>query len=320
MLESTPSGASGCFYEEWQSADEMGYARHFFPWWYEASYRSEHEISALTAGEQKLVTLYQLTPKQIAFRRQMRAELSGLASQEFAEDPESCFLGSGECVFDEMTVRERLGQCPLPIRSSDNGRLLAWWPPQPRREYVIGVDPAGGGSEGDYSCAEVVDKTTGLQCAELRGHFPPRELAKRVAGLGREYNLALIAVERNNHGHGVIAHLTSTEAYPRLYEEGGQIGWLTSAISRPMLVENVAALLATSIKLVSSQHLLNECRTFVRQADGMARAASGSHDDCIMAMAIALAVRAGRTGSYGGEGGVSFAMLPNRDSFHFELT
>ena len=35
FLESTPSGAGGTFYEEWQSAPETGYVQHFFPWWWE---------------------------------------------------------------------------------------------------------------------------------------------------------------------------------------------------------------------------------------------------------------------------------------------
>ena len=47
----------------------------------------------------------------------------------------------------------------------------------------------------------------GLQCAELHGHFPPYELARRVAALGQVYDNALVAVERNNHGYGVLAHL-----------------------------------------------------------------------------------------------------------------
>src|SRR5207302_6603685 len=63
------------------------------------------------------------------------------------------------------------------------------------------------GSEGDYSCAQVIDRATGLQCAELRGHFPPQELARRAAALAAEYNHALLIIERNNHGHGVLAHL-----------------------------------------------------------------------------------------------------------------
>ena len=39
VLESTAHGAAGVFYEEWQKADETGYTKHFFPWWYDKSYR-----------------------------------------------------------------------------------------------------------------------------------------------------------------------------------------------------------------------------------------------------------------------------------------
>jgi hypothetical protein len=162
----------------------------------------------------------------------------------------------------------------------------------------MGVDPAGGGSEGDYSCAEVIDRLTGLQCAELHGHYPPRELAKRVVELAKLYNDALVAVERNNHGHGVLAHLSHL-GYLNLYREGGQEGWLTSAVSRPAMIENLAVVLATSPTLFHSASFLNECRTFVRQEDGNTGAAPGAHDDTVMAMAIAFAVRRADAGDIG---------------------
>src|SRR5208337_4933924 len=37
VLESTANGAWGQFYEEWMRAEETGYTKHFFPWWYEES-------------------------------------------------------------------------------------------------------------------------------------------------------------------------------------------------------------------------------------------------------------------------------------------
>ena len=160
------------------------------------------------------------------------------------------------------------------------------------KEYVIGVDPAGGGADGDYACAQVIERSSGMQCAEMQGHFTPLELATRVAMLGREYNNALIAVERNNHGHGVLAHLAIHEAYLNLYYSGGQTGWLTSVVTRPRMLEAFSATLRNAPFLFSSTRLLEECRTFVRQADGSCSAASGTHDDLVMAMAIALAVRA----------------------------
>jgi hypothetical protein len=295
VLESTACGAAGVFYEEWQKAEETGYTRHFFPWWYDRSYREagrRSKLEPLSAEEESLIKEHELTLGQIAWRRKQWQLMRGLAAQEYAEDPVSCFLASGECVFDLAAIERAAAHAGPPTESQDNGRLLIWLPPERRgeRQYIIGVDTAGGGSEGDYSCAQVVDRETGLQCAELHGHFPPFELAQRAAALGKMYGNALLAVERNNQGYGVLAHLKDI-GYEHLYEHDRQAGWLTSVVSRPAMIENLAAVLIEEPSLFHSSRLLEEMKTFVRHADGHAEAAEGAHDDCVMAMAIALAVR-----------------------------
>jgi hypothetical protein len=291
VLESTPNGAGGIFYEEWQRASETGYAQHFFPWWYEESYQLQtSDIDVLNSEEEGLISREGLNKTQIAWRRVNRAQLRGLAAQEFAEDPISCFRASGECVFDLDAIDRAFAESGEPFESQDSGRLLIWFPPKAGKQYLIGVDPAGGGSDGDYSCAQVIERKTGMQCAELHGHFPLRELASRLIALAHLYNQALLVVERNNHGYGVLAHLQSL-GYTNLYREGGQDGWLTSAITRPAMIENLAAVLATEPTVFRSARLLNEFRTFIRQLDGSSRAALGSHDDCVMAMAITWAAR-----------------------------
>ena len=192
---------------------------------------------------------------QIAFRREMRANFRNRAREEYAEDPESCFLASGDCVFDCDILEQRLKQ-PRRYRETDHGHLLTFFPPVPAvngvtpKQYIIGVDPAGGGCDGDYACAQVIERSTGLQCAELHGHFPPQELAARVAVLARKYNDALVAVERNNHGHAVIAHLTMSQGYTTCIA-GGQPGWLTTVRPRPRMLENFAAVLSAGAVHVS---------------------------------------------------------------------
>jgi len=293
VLESTPRGASGVFYEEWQKAEETGYTKHFFPWWYDKAYREKvrGKFLPLTEEEAELVKLHGLTQRQIAWRRKQWKTLRTLAGQEYAEDANACFLASGECVFDLEAV-EKAGRHAAPAtESKDNERMLIWLPPNPGKwEYIIGVDTASGGSEGDYSCAEVIERSKGSQCAELHGHFPLQEFAKRVVELGRRYNNALLAVERNNQGYGVIENLKNL-GYENIYMHKGQDGFLTSAITRPAMIENLAAIVAEQPTLFQSPRLLDELKTFVRHADGHAAAAEGTHDDCVMAMAIALEVR-----------------------------
>jgi hypothetical protein len=293
VLESTPDGAGGIFYEEWQRAEETGYARHFFPWWYGAEYCMRKTGAALeppTDEEEQLMQRAGLTEAQIAWRRTKWAQLRGLAVQEYAEDPASCFKASGECVFDLEGIERALQACSEPVEARDNQRLLIWLPSQIGKQYLIGVDPAGGGSEGDYSCAVVIERSTGLQCAELHGHFPPRELAARLIELANSYNEGLLVVEQNNHGHAVLAHLRM-EGCTNVFRDGGHDGWLTSAVNRPAMIENLAAVLALEQTIFHSPRLLNECRTFIRHPDGSSSAAAGSHDDVVMATAIALAAR-----------------------------
>jgi hypothetical protein len=293
VLESTPLGVGGCFHEEWMKAGETGMVRHFFPWWMEEQYRAEAVGErCLSEEERELRSKHGLDPEQIGYRRRIRSDFRGLARQEFAEDAESCFLASGECVFELAAVEERMKTAREPVERRKNGELEIWLPPVKGREYVVAVDPAGGGSEGDYSAAEVVEMETGLQCAEFAGHVGGLELAQYVCGLAREYNDAWLVVERNNHGSGVLALAETACKYARIFRQGGQAGWLTTSLSRPAMLGQLNAALVEEPDRFQSRRLLGECRSFVRMVNGGSGAQAGTHDDRVMAMAMGLAARA----------------------------
>jgi hypothetical protein len=297
VLESTPNGAGGSFYEEWQSASETGYVRHFFPWWLEDSYQRPAGGLKFTEEEEELRRKVEkdfgqkLSCEQIAFRREIRRQFGKRAPQEFAEDAESCFLASGECLFDVEVVERQLKASQPPLESHDRAQLLVWLTPVHDGKYVIGVDPAGGGTKGDFACAQVVHRESGLQCAELYGHYSPKELAEEVAALGRRFNDAMIAVERMNHGHGVLMYLREVARYANLYQARDQDGWDTNALTRVEMINWLVTFLDQQPGLFQSERLLRECRAFVRRADGSGEAAPGAHDDAVMAMAIAQYVR-----------------------------
>ncbi len=294
-LESTPAGAYGAFYDEWMRAAESGPAggmvRHFFPWWMEPAYIAKPAAN-LRADERELVRLHGLTPEQIGYRRVLEQGFRGLRAQEYAEDAVSCFKASGACCFEILPIERRLLALGESLEQRRGGALLAWYPALAGKQYVVAVDSAGGGSEGDFACIQVIDLASGLQCAELRERLGALELARVSAALAREYNGATIAVERNNHGAGVLAYLDSSERYAKVYEQAGVAGWLTSAGSKPAMVSRLGALLAEQPEIFCSKRLLAECRTFIAGANGRMGAANGAHDDCVMAMAIAQAVRA----------------------------
>ncbi len=292
VMESTPNGASGCFWKEWQEAELTGTVRHFFPWWLEPAYTGEAVAEeSLTDEEKELMQKHGLTHERIAYRRRIRENFRGLAKQEYAEDADSCFLASGECIFETGAIERRLREVTDPAETRRNGELRIWLPPQAGRKYLVAVDPAGGGIDGDYAAAQVIDLTSAMQCAELHGHRTPLELAEESAALAKEYHGALLAVERNNHGFGVLAHLRGVCRYEHVYQYHGQDGWPTNTATRPLMLGRLEAALVETPGLFASQRLLQECRSFVRHANGQSGARAGEHDDCVMAMAIALAVR-----------------------------
>lgn len=292
ILESTPEGVGGCFHEEWLKAGETGMVRHFFPWWMERRYRARAvEKRSLTEEERELMDRHALDLEQIGYRRKIRADFRGLARQEYAEDEDSCFLASGESVFELGAIEQRLKTAPEPLERRRNGEMEIWLPPLGEKRYLVAVDPAGGGSEGDYSAVQVLEIETGLQCAEFAGHMGGLELAKLVTGLAAEYNQALLVVERNNHGSGVLALAESVCKYRPIYAQDGQLGWLTTTTSRPTALGRLDAALVDEPERFQSRRLLGECRGFVRLPNGGTGARPGMHDDRVMAMAIGMAAR-----------------------------
>ncbi len=293
ILESTPDGVGGCFHEEWRKAGETGMVRHFFPWWMERRYRAKAvDAGSLSDDERDLMTRKRLNLEQIGYRRQIRADFRKLARQEYAEDEYSCFLASGDSVFELEAIEARLATMTPAAELRRNGELEIWLPPLKGKEYLVAVDPAGGGSEGDYSAAQVLEMETGLQCAEFAGHMGGLELARLVTALATEYNRAWLVVERNNHGSGVLALIETVCGYGKIYQQGGQAGWLTTSMSRPAALGRLDAALVEWPECFQSRSLLAECRSFVRLPNGGSGARPGTHDDRVMAMAIGLGARA----------------------------
>ncbi|MDE1155883.1 MAG: terminase [Acidobacteriaceae bacterium] len=290
VLESTPNGAYGAFYEEWTKGPE-DVVRHFLPWWLEPSYIATPVMEGWDEEERAGAARYGWSAEQIGFRRTLQARFRALRTQEFAEDPESCFRATGTCWFDVEALERRRAEVMDPVSIRRNGALQVWLPPQAGRRYVLGVDVAGGGDAGDFAAVQVVDLQTGMQCAELQERLRPVELAKISAALAREYGMALIAVERNNHGSAVLTYLETVERYQNVYRQAEEAGWLTSVASKPEMLARLHAVLQERAGCVMSRRLLEECRTFVSTRNGRLGASAGTHDDLVMAMAIALSVR-----------------------------
>ena len=66
-----------------------------------------------------------------------------------------------------------------------------------------------------------------------------------------------------------------------------RVGFLTTVKSRPLLIDTLKESLRDESLLVHCEQTLDELQTFVVTATGRLEAASGSHDDSVMALGLA---------------------------------
>ena len=309
-LESTSNGNSGWWYENCTAASTRNneWTLIFVPWFKDRSLQvpidrdeERREIMAtLDDREQWLVREHALTAEQLKWRRMKRNErtMRRLFAQEYPEILEESFLSSSLCYWDHADLNDHAADAK-PERRTEAG-VVFWVEPQDGRSYVLGADVAEGTPEGDYSAAGVLDIETGEQVARLWGKWRPEEFAKRVARLARYYNLALVGVERNNHGHSTLNTLQNVERYPRLYYEKSvnekrravkKLGWGTDQLTRPIMLDDLREAMTEGSMLVNDRALLAECRTFEDNGNGKYEARSGFHDDLVMAWGVAWQVR-----------------------------
>ena len=307
VLESTTQGASGWFYEEVQKClrGESEYTLIFLPWFADPEnaiplYPGE-SIERTTEEKARSERLGPWTDEQIKYRRARQSEHGRLFPQEYPETIEEAFLVQEGCWFDVEAIKDLIPQCRPVEAEHDNGNLSIWHQPIEGAKYYMGADTAEGLAKGDASICGVLD-ADGRQCAALHGRWPADVFGKKLAALGRYYENAFIGVEANNHGHSVLNTLQNTEGYRNLYihqdydadaRSKGKVGFQTTGKSRPLLLDAIRdeAIEGRGME-VNDRMFLSECMNFCLNDKGTKyEARPGSHDDRVMAWAIAWWVR-----------------------------
>lgn len=278
VLESTPNGASGWFYERCMEAldGDSTWALHFLSWWWDDGYRMALEAGEMltyTDEEAALATAHSLTPEQIKWRRAKQKELGRLFPQEYPEDPQSCFLLSGVGYFGDL---------------SDAFTAALDATPQAGHRYVAGLDFA---QTTDYTVLSIIDATTMQQVMLLRmNRLPWEEMRRRVIEACRHYNVTALTAETNSMGS------TNIEA---LRSEMGRAGvrtqivpFTTTNISKAQVMAGLhSAIHEGGLKLLPDAAQRREFVAFTSKQTATGAwsfsAPAGEHDDTVIASALA---------------------------------
>jgi hypothetical protein len=322
ILESTPNGMGGFFYDQWQHWKNMGtlapYKGFFVPWW--QFYPEEPHNWTLPEGtilnpyERDLIDKG-LTEAHIAWRRWcIVANCNNdpdVFENEYPTNDIDCFISGEAMVFPAGLIKSQQKNTRPPSKqgfllSEGNGRIelaenskglvAIWEEPDVQKTYVIGADPAGGVGK-DWAAAYVKCRESGKYVARIHAQIEPSDFATELYKLALYFNKAWICVEANNHG-GTVIYALKQKFYKNLYKRrewdsitnkpASKVGFLTTRDSKMQVTERLKDALKKGKATLLDPDLIQELTTFLQIASKTGasvkrEAAPGSHDDLVMA-------------------------------------
>jgi phage terminase large subunit len=174
-----------------------------------------------------------------------------------------------------------------------SGYIKIYEEPQKGFPYVGGGDTSGDGS--DWNTGAFTNNVTKTDVAFLKINFDEDLYARQMYCLGRYYNFALLGIETNFSTHPVkeLQRLGYPNQYVREETPDAftgrltkKFGFITNKLTRPVALGMLRTVMREHPERVKDLDTLNEMTTFVKNEKGKPEAASGFHDDCIMARAI----------------------------------
>lgn len=288
ILESTPNGQQGWFYEQCMKAldGDESWQLHFFPWWWDEEYRiAGAEIDHYTGEEARLVELHGLDAEQIAWRRRKVRELGPLFAQEYPEDPHSAFIASGTGYF---ILQDDMFAAPMGVNRREGHR------------YIAGLDF---GQSNDYTVCCVLDATTREQVDLLRVNRESwASMRGRVVKLCKRWDVQTLLAESNSMGSTNIEALES-----ELSEAGCRtrlVSFETTHSSKTSAMSELRiALEEGGLRLQPHPAQRHELAAFTSRQTmtglWQLSASNGGHDDTVIALALAWNANSQRTMSVG---------------------
>jgi hypothetical protein len=323
VYETTVNGFNP-YYDECMAAMRglNGYRVVFYEWFKHPEYRlpwgpeqppltlrAEMEPSLEEESEEAVMERFGLDLEQLAWRRWKLGELRELFPQEYPETLLGAFLTSGRPYFDMKAVSEghaaALAYNEAHPAREPRTHVRVWEDPIPGDLYLLPADVAEGkdrGSQGheaeqggtDFSYAPMIHVASLRVVAAIHGRIPPVEFARILDRLGRAYE-AVVAPERNNHGHTVVATLEAS-GYPEVYRhrEYNQTtgtaflvpGFPTTTVTRPMILDALDEVIRKRALWHPDARFWTEAHAFHRNEQGKPEALPGNHDDRVMGTAI----------------------------------
>jgi hypothetical protein len=207
--------------------------------------------------------------------------------REYPTTPEEAFEGSGRKLFD-LEILGRI-QTKRPIREY-NGFLI-YEDYRLGHVYGMGCDVAEGIGR-DSSTIVLWDFTPAkptVVAEYANNNVAPDLFAYEIKNLAEKYELPLVAVERNNHGHTTLSKLR--EIYPERHifkDDKDKLGWQTNLVSKPRMLYDLNTAVNEDLITINSPRLLSEMRRYDKEDLRILKSTEDTtaHFDLLMAASI----------------------------------
>ena len=268
ILESTPNGASGWFYERcMESLSGKGlWKLHFYPWYMFEEYQLGGEAIILNTEETKLG----LSQSQARWRRNKILELGRFFSQEYPESVEDCFLTSGNGYFSSLDLSNTF--------TSTNSQFVS------DHVYSAGIDF---GQANDFTVMVVIDRTENRMVDYIHLNKMSWNLQRlEIIKMYRKWNLNSVRAEENSIGSVNIEELQNSGLNVERFT--------TTNSSKSLIMQKLYEALENGLKLMDWDILkmeLNNMTSKQTQSGLWTISAESGHDDTVISLALAVSAK-----------------------------
>lgn len=308
-FESTADGGLGPFYQFTKSNMSKGSEYHvmFLSWTDTDEYRKtpptlDHwkaeykQIARDYKLELDPVAKYGLSDDQWFWYFEKAKQLRDEVKVQYPLSLDEAFISLAQNYFNIRKVQEAEEKAKT-VQYEEWKGFQIFKKPMSGHIYAVGGDCATG-EGGDNSSIHVIDATTGEQVAVATGKFDEPTMAKMMCDVGYAYNEAYIAPEINNMGRAVMYFIIQY-GYPdeklfkrikddpsRAKERIGNYGWLTTSVTRPVLLADFRNAFEDGTIKINDVETLREMLVFVNN-NGKYEAQVGCNDDRVLGAMIA---------------------------------
>lgn len=229
--------------------------------------------------------------------------------QEFPSTPMESFISTGNSVFEQSKILERMNYVLPAIPKSEcvdvpesliqyiNKGLNIYHFPKSKTKYYAGVDTSSGSGQ-DYSTISIFDQDGEQVLSFYHNKIPIYRFAGIVDAIGRWFNQAFMVVERNSYGLPLLERLRKEYQYMNLYkqkifDQRGkkklQLGWTTSQVNKSILISDFKEQFELGLININCTETLEQMQIFVENNGKMGNVkGEKNHDDLVISCALAV--------------------------------